>query len=191
MVDQFRGVNFFRKSFHLENIGKSVLPLNLIRSLYAEANMPLHNKPHHNEILNVYFHQEDDICGRSRDITPIETPSRLYEFVSLRESLLPCTINRHIKDNRNCIILIQDIPPSVSHCVLSTCREISQNQSITDLYIERFHCDASQAVTNDVFNISKTAQSITVLKYQYSIMGSVGTFNYPVTTMQIPQKVTH
>ena len=46
--------------------------------------------------------------------------------------------------------------------VLLTCREISQNQPITDLWINELHCDTSQVFPNDVFNLSRTAESITI-----------------------------
>ena len=37
-----------RKLTHLRTMGKNILLLNLMRSLYTEANVPLEIKPHHN-----------------------------------------------------------------------------------------------------------------------------------------------
>ena len=161
-IDECHGVDLSREIHLLKTKGKSVLLLNLVRSLYAEASVPLESKPHHNEMLNFYSHREDGMCGRQRDTTPIEIPSHLYEFNSLLESLPPCNINWDIKTDRNCIVIIYDIPPSVAESVLLTCRQISQNQPITDLWLEGFHCDPSCEVPADVFNLSRTSQSITI-----------------------------
>ena len=148
---------------HLSTEGKSVLLLNLIRSLYAEANMPLASKPHHNEMFNFYSHRQDVLCGRVRDSTPIEIPSELYTFESLREYAPQCNIKNSGKIYKNCVVRIIEIPCSVANSLLLTCREISQNQPITDLYIHTLHCDKSHPVPADVFNLSKTAQSITIM----------------------------
>ena len=162
-MDTCRGVDFSREIRFLKTRGKNVLVLNLIRSLYAEANMSLDSKPHHNQMFNYYSHQEDNICRRPRDTTPIEISSHLYEFTFLRELLPPCNINWDVQADSSCIIMINDIPPSVAESVLLACSEISQNQIITDLWLEEFHCDPSREVPADVFNMSKTAESITVV----------------------------
>ena len=74
-----------KREEHLETMGKSALLLNLITSLYAEArSTPLQSKPHHNEMFHFYSHEQDDVCGRPRDVTPIEIYSRLYLFGCLR-----------------------------------------------------------------------------------------------------------
>ena len=156
-----RGSDDIRET-HLSTIGKSALLLNLIRSLYAEANMLINGKPHHNQMFNFYFHRQDDMCGRIRDTTPIEIPSELYIFQHLRESLHPCNINWDVQADRNCIIVIRDIPFAVANSVLLTCHEISQNQSITDLWIEDFYCDPSPEVPPDVFNMSEATQSVII-----------------------------
>ena len=161
-IDECHGVDLSREIHLLETKGKSVLILNLIRLLYAEANMPLGSKPHHNKMLNFYSHQEDDMCGRPRDISPIEIPSQLYEFNSLLESIPPCNINWDINTDRNCIMMIYDIPPSMANSVLLTCREISQNQPITDLCVHDLCCGMSQGFPPGVFNLCKTAQSVTI-----------------------------
>ena len=146
----------------LSSMGKSPLLLNLIRSLYAEANMPLESKPHHNTMFNFYSHEQDDMCGRPIDTAPIETSSQLYGFGSLKESLLPCNINWDSQASRTCIITMEDIPPSVAESVLHICHEVSQNQPITDLLIDNLHCDTTNTVPNDVFNLSETAKSLTI-----------------------------
>ena len=147
----------------LDTIGKSALLLNLMRSLYAEVDMPLESKPHHNKMFNFYSHEQDDMCGRARDKTPIEIPSQLYEFGFLRESLLPGNVNWGVQAGRNCIVMICDIPPSVAESILLTCQQISQNQSITDLWINKLRCDTFHTVPADVFNLGKTTQSVTIV----------------------------
>ena len=156
----------------LGTMGKSVLLLNLIRLLYAEANIPLESKPHHNTMFNIYTHEQDDMCGRLRDITPIEIPSELYAFESLREYAPQYNIKNSGKIYKNCVVTIFEVPPSVANSLLLTCREISQNQPITDLCIYGLHCDKSHPVPADVFNLSKTAQSITIMNsiLQHNLM---------------------
>ena len=127
-MDACRGVDFSREIRFLETIGKSVHRLDLIRSIYAEANKPLDSEPHHNKMLNCYSHQEDSIFGRPIDRTCIEIPSQLYEFNSLRDSLQHSSIKWDAQTSQNCIMMIYDIPPSVTNSVLLNCREISQNQ---------------------------------------------------------------
>ena len=124
--------------------------------------MPLESQPHHNKMFNFYSHQQDDMCGRVRDTRSLEICSQMYGFFELLEPLQPCNINWNIKTDRNCIIMIQEIPPSVSHNILFTCHEISQNQPITDLWMNKIYCDTSQVVPDDVFNMSETAESITI-----------------------------
>ena len=151
-----------RKLTHLRTMGKNVLLLNLMRSLYTEANVPLEIKPHHNEMFNVYSHRQDDMCGRPRDTTPIEIPSQLYAFHSLREYAPHYNVKKWTKIHTNCIVEISDAPSSVANSLLLTCRDISQNQPITDLNIHKLHCDTSQAVPAEVLNLSKTVQSIII-----------------------------
>ena len=151
-----------RKLTHLRTMGKNVLLLNLMRSLYTEANVPLESKPHHNEMFNVYFHKQDDMCGRPRDTSPIEITSQLYAFESLREYAPHYKVKKWTKFHTNCVVEISDAPSSVANSLLLTCGEISQNQPITDLYIHRLHCDTSQAVPAEVLNLSKTVQSVTI-----------------------------
>ena len=147
---------------NLTTVGKNSLILNLIRSLYVEANMPLESKPHHNQMLNFYSHQQDDVCGRARDNTPIEISSDLYLFMCLRECA-PCyNIKQFGKNHKNCVVQMFDITGSVANSLLLTCREISRNQPITDLWIFELYCDTSHSVPADVFHLSKNAQSITI-----------------------------
>ena len=162
-VDLCRGVDLSREICLLKTKGKSGNLLNMIRSLYAEGSMSLDSKPHHNKMFNYYSHQEDNICRRPRDTTPIEILSQLYEFTFLQEPLQPCNIDWHNEADSNCIIMISNIPASVTKSVLLTCHEINQNQSITDLWLEGLHCDKSHTVPADVFNLSKTVQSITMV----------------------------
>ena len=105
-----RGVDLSREIRLLETKGKSGHLLNLIRSLYAEGNMFLDSKPHHNKMFNYYSHQEDNLCRRPRDTTPIEILSQLYEFTFLQEPLQPCNIDWHNEADSNCIIMISNIP---------------------------------------------------------------------------------
>ena len=156
-------IGYDQRETQLSTMGKSALLLNLIRSLYAEANLSLESKPHHNEMFNFYSHRQDVLCGRVRDTTPIEIPSELYTFESLREYAPQYNIKNSGKIYKNCVVRIIEIPCSVANSLLLTCREISQNQPITDLFIQRLHCDTSRAVPTDVFNMSKTAQSFTIM----------------------------
>ena len=115
--------------------GKSALLLNLIESLHGEANMPLKSKPHHNEMFHFYSHKQDDVCGRPRDVTPIEIYSRLYLFGYLREYAPQYKIKTFGKSHIECVVEIYDTLGSVANDLLLTCCEISQNQSVTDLEI--------------------------------------------------------
>ena len=146
----------------LDTMGKSALLLNLMRSLYAEVNLRLESKPHHNRMFNIYSHEQDDMCGRARDTTPIEIPSQLYGFECLQEYAPQYNIKNSGKIYKNCVVRIVEVPCSVANSLLLTCREISQNQPITDLCIDGLYCDKSHPVPADVFNLSKTAQSITI-----------------------------
>ena len=163
-VDECHGVDLSREMYLLKTKGKSVLPLNLFRSLYSESNMPLDSDPHHNKMFHYYSHVEDDMCGRTRDTMPIAIPSQLYEFNSLLESLLPCNINWDIQTSKSCIVMIGNTPPSVANSLLLTCHEVSQNQPITDLMIHRLHCDTSHTVPGDAFNLSETAKFISIME---------------------------
>ena len=152
-----------QRETQLVTMGKSVLLLNLIRSLNAEANVPLESYPHHNKMFHFYSHIQDDMCGRARDITPIEIPSQLYAFEFLQEYVPQYNIKMCKNIHKNCVVKISDAPSSAANSLLITCREISQNQPITDLWIHKLHCDSSHAVPTDVFNMSETAQSVTIV----------------------------
>ena len=147
----------------LSTMGKSVRLLNLMRSFYAEANLPVESKPHHNEMFNVYLHEQDDMCGRARDTTPIEIPSQLYVFECLREYAPQYNIKNSGKIYKNCVVRIAEVPCSVANSLLLTCREISQNQPITDLWINELHCYTSDTFPADVFYLNKEAQSFTIM----------------------------
>ena len=151
-----------KREAHLKTMGKSSLLLNLIKSLYTEVSIPLESKPHHNEMFHFYSHEQDDICGRARDITPIGHYSRLYLFESLRACAPHYNIKAFGKSHMECVVSMHDISGSVANDLLLTCRKISQSQSITDLEMEGFHCDLSQAVRADVLRVSKSAQSIKI-----------------------------
>ena len=148
---------------HLSTMGKSALLLNLIRSLYAEANMPLDSEPHHNEMFNFYSHEQDDMCGRPRDTTYIEIPSQLYVFECLQHHAPRCNIKKFGAIHKHCVVRINDVPSSVANSLLLTVRKISQNQPVTDLCIDSLHCDTSDAVPADVFNMTEATQSITIV----------------------------
>ena len=161
-IAECRGVYFSREISHLKSLGKSILVLNLIRSLYFEASTPLESKPHHNEMFHFYSHEQDDMCGRPRDVTPIEIYSRLYVFDYLREYAPQYKIKTFGKSHIECVVQIYNTRGSVANDLLLTCCKISQNQSITDLEIQNFHCDASRTVSVDELILSKRAQSITI-----------------------------
>ena len=161
-IAECHGVYSSREISHLKSLGKNILVLNLIRSLYVEASMPLESNPHHNEMFHFYCHEEDDFFGRPRDITPIEIASQLYASQWIRGCAPHYKIKTSGKSHMECVVRMLHTRGSVANDLLLTCCEISQNQSITDLEIGDFHCDTSRTVSVDELILSKRAQSITI-----------------------------
>ena len=146
---------------HLKNRGKDILLLNLMTSLYAEAEVVLQDQPHHNKMFNFYSHKQDDLCERRRDIIPIQIASKLYLFEFVKESLPSCNISELV-GGQNCHIVIRDIHESIAGNVLSVCHAVSQHQPVDDLWIKRLYCESGLDLK--VFRMSDTAQSISILK---------------------------
>ena len=151
-----------KKKVHLKRRGKDILLLNLMRSLYAEAEVVLQDQPHHNKMFNFYSHKQDDLCKRQRDTTPIHIASKLYLFEFLKEHLPNSNILLPVRDDETCHIIIRDINVLIAENVLSLCHSISKHQPITDLWIRRLTCESSLDL--EVFKMSKRARSISILK---------------------------
>ena len=146
---------------HLKNKGKDILLLNLMRSLYAEAEVVLQDEPHHNKMFNFYSHKQDDLCKRPRDISPIQIASKLYLFEFVKQSLRNCNISELV-GGQNCHIVIRDIHESTAENVLSVCHAITQHQPVDDLWIKRLYCESGLDL--EVFRMSERAQSVSILK---------------------------
>ena len=151
-----------RKRGTLEHHGKKCTAIKLDEITVYRSKDASENQSSSQYNVHFYSHKQDDTCRRPRDVTPIEISSQLYLFGSFRENAPHYNIKESANSHKICIVKIDDTHGSVASDLLLTCQQISQNQAITDLQIIGFHCDKSLAVPNNVFNMSKAAQSIKI-----------------------------
>ena len=131
----------------------------LFYSLYHESVVPFPDHPLHNGRLNYYNHAEDDGDLRTRDVTPVFVPSKLYVFTDMREYVL-CNITHEKQGEKvpECAMRIDMPRHAVAETLLSTCMIIWGHQLVTDLFMEGVfdagHWAAEQPITirkTDVF----------------------------------------
>ena len=137
----------------------------IFTTLYTESTVALPGHPLHNRHINYYQHgatfAEEESCIKYTDTTPINTPSKLYEFNRLRK-YIRCDIEHieHALDIRDCAINIDHPAAKVTQNVLSICRTISKHYPLTDLCMNNVVCD--HLTESDVFNLSENVQSLSV-----------------------------
>ena len=146
----------FQVKKQLEDQGKDVYDLGVLHSLYAESKVPLPGHPLHNQHINWYKHMSGESLG---DITPIRTPSKLYEFYHVREP-----IEYAVPDDEQ-----GDEPPECgmkiywpAKSLFTTCRRISERQPVTDLQILGLNCDNLTNV--EVPIMSKNTRSLLLIQ---------------------------
>ena len=109
--------------------------LGILQSLYTESRVPLPGHALHNRHINWYKHRREE---GFTDITPISTPSKLYEFYYVKVDLKYAVPEGELGDKpKECGMRIY----WPTRNVLSTCRRISEHQPVTDLQILGLNCD--------------------------------------------------
>ena len=118
----------------LEAQGKSDRDSSLFRSLYTESTVPIPGQPLHNKYINIYNHDDTP-----RDTTPITTASQWYGFYNM-DKAVEYKITGEV-EIPECSMTIDSSSPAVTKSLMSTCREISHRQTVTDLFMSSVKID--------------------------------------------------
>ena len=171
----------------LSTIGKDVRDLGLFRLLFKEIKQETSKTTLHNEHLNLYNHGYDDYCQQPRDTSQIHVPSKLFEFISMREGV-ECNMQDILEqrnDDRKCAIRVIEPDQSLSKMLLSICTKISRYQQLTDLWLEKVICrDITSA---DVPIIDKDVRSLVI----HGCLLPSGAIREMLTQLFSCKKVTH
>ena len=134
--------------------------LGVLHSLYTESKVPLPGNALHNQHINCYKHMRGDSLG---DITPIRTPSKLYEFYHVREAIEYAVPSDGFEDQLpECGMKIYWPNPTTAKNLFSVCRKISERQPITDLQILGLNCDNLTSAEAPI--MSKHARSLLLIQ---------------------------
>ena len=128
----------------------------LLESLYIESKAQLPGCALHNNNINIYDHKRDD-----GDTTHVYTPSKMYKFLNMKESVL-CKFDKREQTGKitQCILVIKAPDAVVTNSLLMTCKQISNNQEVADLHMYNFNCKYQQET--DLLNLSKNAHSLLI-----------------------------
>ena len=120
----------------LETLGKNPQDLTLFKSLFFESTVSMSMDVYHNQFVNIYQHMNDDENDRPRDIKDVQVPSRLYLFSFIQESINGISLNpRSNEEIPECAVVILQPLPYVTKSLFALCHQISECQSVTDLYM--------------------------------------------------------
>ena len=134
--------------------------LSVLHSLYAESKVPLPGHPLHNQHINCYKHRRDQ---SHRDVTAICTPSKLYEFHFLTETIKYAISSDEFENELpECGMKIYWPNPTTAKDLFSVCRRISEHQPVTDLQIMGLNCDNFTNVEVPV--MSKNTRSLLLIQ---------------------------
>ena len=136
--------------------------MDLFQAIYRESRVQLPGTPLHNNNFNYYNHYLEDRRQRPRDTTPIYIPSRYYFFIAMKEDV-QCNIPpiENNSDQPECRIDINNPDESVTHSLLTVCREISQHQRITYLHMSDVTC-SDHVREDELFNLSENTRYVRV-----------------------------
>ena len=135
LISRFRTNEDYNKSKgHLKRLGKELLNTNLFHLLYSESVVPIVGSPLQNRHINWLDHSDDEQKEMPRNV---HFPSKHFEFHYLRRKLCDFKhpANRHV-EKPECTMFIIKPASEVTKDILSMCCEISQDQEITDLWME-------------------------------------------------------
>ena len=142
--------------------GKDSESLSLFKSLIRES--PLSEKWHayHNEYINRYDHRADKLKNRF-DVTPVYVPSRLYFFDCVSRMLSSRNgVGLKKKTGQEpipeCAIRIFKPHQSLQPSILTTCKQICAEQTVSDLFLQGFDLGDFDDAT--VFKMSKNTRSV-------------------------------
>ena len=93
-------------------------------TLCNENRKTLNLKPRHNKYVNFYAHKVDDVLYRPRDVTPIHTPSRLFVFSDIKETLVYNPQSGKEEEPTECTMLLERPDPTIIKSLLFNCRKI-------------------------------------------------------------------
>ena len=122
------------ESERLKNEGKRSNQIAILEWLYTESRVPLFGQWNHNRHVNLYIHDEDVKHARSRDTTPLDTPSKLYQFIGIQENV-KVTFPDQVEEAPESFISILWPSPKATEPLLGICHKISQHQPLTDLHL--------------------------------------------------------
>ena len=122
----------------------------LIESMFREAGLQVSQNLIHSQLINYYDH------SKTIDTTPVHIPCKHYVFIELQENL-SCTFYHKDKEIPECNIRIAN--PVDAQNVLRVCQQISKNQQIKQLSIDRLNC-LNDLPEPEVFNLSQETQSV-------------------------------
>ena len=132
----------------------------MFQELYREGAPRLTGSWNHNKYINYYNHAEDDNLQRSRDVTPIYTPSGLYQFIAMKEELLLADKDTEV-ENGKCSISVCWPEAKATRSILSACREISWQQPVVYLLLLGLQSSTAVAITpDDVLSLSTSTTSV-------------------------------
>ena len=148
--------------------GSRSIYADLFRTLHTESSVKWPADPLHNEYIHYYDHDEDDEKKRPRDVTPIKTASRLYEFNDMKENI-QCNIEEC--ELSECSMWINSADKAVMKNLLMTCHRISQQQPLTG-----FDCTGRRDVDLTAVGVpvmSKNTQSLVLSRLPVSYLKNI------------------
>ena len=140
------------------------IDVELFTSIYTESTVQLPDHPLHNKYCNFYDHGKDDRMNRSRDITPIFHPSRLYDFNHIKQEVKLNTDDHAGAEIPECAIYIdgKEYDEAATKKLLATCCRISRKQPVSDLYLYDVTCEDFTDHINDTIRMSNKVRSLSI-----------------------------
>ena len=145
----------------LNVLGKTAMNLDFFKLLYSESKLALLASPLQNQYFNWFHHERGQ--RTTGDKLFLHLPSQHFEFRGLNETVLCTKLNntlRYGREKQSCSMLLQNPDLDVADDLISICCNISQQQPVTDLWLDKIVCKNME--TDQAIKLSNSAQSITV-----------------------------
>ena len=156
----------------LKNEGKRANQIAILEWLYAESRVPLLGQWNHNRQINLYNHDNDDKQNRSRDTTPLDTPSKLYQFIGIKENVTE-KIPDQVEEPPESSISILWPSANATQPLLHICHKISQQQPAADLHLLGIHLLETPATEAPVMSRSTRSLWISYCDIPLSYLRSI------------------
>ena len=123
-----------KENSKLESEGKNLNGIAILQWLYDESKVPLLGQCNHNRHVNHYNHDDDDRHSRPRDTTPLHVPSKLYQFIGIKDDIEATATFPDTEGLKSVIRILWPCPKATNH-LLDTCHKISKHQPVMELQL--------------------------------------------------------